>query len=288
MTDRYAVIGNPIAHSRSPEIHARFAQATGQAIEYGRLLAPVDDFARSALGFREQGGRGLNVTLPFKLDAFALATERSARAEAAGAVNLLAFDGARIYGDNTDGAGLVSDIQQRLAMPLAGHSVLLLGAGGAARGVVGPLLDAGVARLTIANRGAARGQELARALSVLVGAGDGRLRGGGFEIVDESLRAGEGFDVLINATSTGLAGERLPLNTTAFACARLAYDMVYSARATPFMGQAAASGCPVVSDGLGMLIEQAAESFLVWRGVRPDAAPVYRALRAELAGSASG
>ncbi|MCM5570680.1 shikimate dehydrogenase [Burkholderiaceae bacterium FT117] len=281
MADRYAVIGNPIAHSRSPAIHARFAAATGQDIVYERLLAPVGGFAEAALRFRAEGGRGLNVTLPFKLDAFALATERSARAEAAGAVNLLAFDGERIFGDNTDGAGLVRDVEVRLGVPLAGRSVLLLGAGGAARGVIRPLLDAGATRVAIANRTAARARELA------TGLGDARVAGCGFDEVGAMLDGGGPFDLLVNATSTGLGGEALPVPGALFAAALLAYDMVYAAAPTRFMAQAEAGGCPRVSDGLGMLIEQAAESFLVWRGVRPDTAPVYAALRAELAAEAA-
>jgi shikimate dehydrogenase len=282
MSDRYAVIGNPIAHSRSPAIHAMFARATGQDIEYGRLLAPVGGFAGAALRFRDSGGRGMNVTLPFKLDAFALATERSARAEAAGAVNLLAFDGARIFGDNTDGAGLVRDIETRLELPLRGCTVLLLGAGGAARGVVHPLLAAGVANLAIANRSADRARELAEHCD------DPRVRGGGFELANETLMAGERFDLLVNATSVGLAGDALPLPGALFGGARLAFDMFYAAGPTPFMAQAAEAGCRAVSDGLGMLLEQAAESFLIWRGIRPDTAPVYTALRAELAAEAIG
>lgn len=281
MTDRYAVIGNPIAHSRSPAIHARFAEATGQDIAYERLLAPVDGFAQVALRFRDEGGRGLNVTLPFKLDAFALAGLRSARAEAAGAVNLLAFDGDRIYGDNTDGAGLVRDIEVRLALPLAGRSVMLLGAGGAARGAIRPLLDAGASRVAIVNRSAGRARELA------AGVGDARVVGGGFDEIDAMLGQGGVADLLVNATSTGLGGEALPVPGALFAASRLAYDMVYAARPTAFMAQASAAGCPQVSDGLGMLVEQAAESFLVWRGVRPDTEPVYRALRAELAAEAA-
>lgn len=282
MSDRYAVIGNPIAHSRSPAIHAMFARATGQEIEYGRLLAPADGFAEAALRFRAAGGRGMNVTLPFKLDAFALATERSARADAAGAVNLLAFDGDRIFGDNTDGAGLVQDIETRLGLPLRGCTALLLGAGGAARGVIHPLLAAGVTNVSVANRSADRARELAERC------GDPRVRGGGFELANEALAAGGRFDLLVNATSVGLAGEHLPLPGALFARARLAFDMFYAAGPTSFMAQAVESGCRVVSDGLGMLIEQAAESFLIWRGVRPDTVPVYAALRAALAAEAIG
>jgi shikimate dehydrogenase len=273
MTDRYAVIGNPIAHSRSPQIHALFARQTGEVIEYGRLLAPIDRFAAEVLAFREGGGRGLNVTLPFKLEAFALATERSARAEAAGAANLLAFDGDRVFCDNTDGAGLVRDIEDRLGLRLEGLGVLICGAGGAARGVIQPFLDAGIERVRIVNRSAQRALELARVWA------DRRVSGGGF---DEASSCGESFDLVVNATSTGLAGDRLPLEPRIFPGASLAYDMFYAARPTAFMLQATGCGCPQVSDGLGMLIEQAAESFLVWRGIRPRTREVHEAIRAEL------
>lgn len=279
MPDRYAVIGNPIAHSRSPAIHAMFAEATGEDIVYERLLAPVDGFAAAVLRFRDEGGRGLNVTLPFKLDAFALATERSARAEAAGAVNLLAFEGDRIRGDNTDGAGLVTDIESRLGLSLSGRSVMILGAGGAARGALRPLLDAGTVRVAITNRSADKALALAGAI------GDARVVAGGYDEIGAMLDGGGPFDLLVNATSAGLSGEGLPVPGALFAAARLAYDMVYSADPTPFMAQATAGGCPEVSDGLGMLVEQAAESFLIWRGVRPETAPVYRTLRNALAGS---
>ncbi|MFA7665664.1 MAG: shikimate dehydrogenase [Burkholderiaceae bacterium] len=275
--DRYAVIGNPIAHSRSPAIHARFAEATGEALVYERLLAPVDGFAELALRFRDEGGRGLNVTLPFKGEAFTLATERSARAQAAEAVNLLRFDGERIIGDNTDGAGLVADIGQRLGLALVGRSVLILGAGGAARGTLRPLLDAGAVRIAIVNRSADKARALAAA------AGDARVEGGGYDEIGAMLDGGGPFDLLLNATSASLGGERLPLPDALFAPARLAYDMFYAARPTDFMAQASQAGCPRVSDGLGMLVEQAAESFLVWRGVRPATDAVYEALRAELA-----
>lgn len=264
MTDRYAVIGNPIAHSRSPDIHSRFARATGEDIAYERLLAPVGGFRQAALRFRDEGGRGLNVTLPFKLDAFALAGLRSARAEAAGAVNLLAFDGDRIYGDNTDGTGLVRDVELRLGVPLADRSVMLLGAGGAARGAIRPMLDAGVGRIAIANRNAQRARDLAAAMN------DTRISGCGLDEIGALLERGEEFELLVNATSTGLADAALPVPGALFAAAQLAYDMVYAAQPTRFMAQASAAGCPQVSDGLGMLVEQAAESFARWRGTRPD------------------
>ena len=294
MTDRYAVVGNPVAHSRSPSIHARFARQTGQDIEYGLLLAPLDGFVEAVERFRDAGGRGLNVTLPFKLEAFAWAARRSPRAQAAGAVNTLRFDADGAFGDNTDGAGLVRDIEARLGLPLAGRSVLVLGAGGATRGVLGPLLEAGAARVTIANRTAARAVALvdqfvmsAPAQATAAGAPPGpgaplreRLRGCGFDGI------GGGFDLVVNATSAGLAGERLPVDDAVLAGAVLAYDMFYSARETAFVAQSLAAGCPRACDGLGMLVEQAAESFLVWRGVRPLTAPVYEALRAELAAEA--
>ncbi|MFP5406623.1 MAG: shikimate dehydrogenase, partial [Gammaproteobacteria bacterium] len=209
------------------------------------------------------------------LDAFALASERSARAQAAGAANVLAFEGDQVRADNTDGAGLVRDVEMRLGLPLGGRLVLILGAGGAARGVIHPLLEAGVARVTIANRDAGRARELARQV------GDPRVRGGGFGLASDALASGEHFDLLVNATSIGLAGERLPLPVAMFEHARLAFDMCYAARPTPFVAQAAEAGC-AASDGLGMLVEQAAESFLIWRGVRPETASVYEALRAEL------
>ena len=273
MTDRYAVIGNPVAHSRSPAIHARFARQTGQDLAYDRLPAPLDGFIATVEAFRAAGGRGLNVTVPFKVEAFAYCTRRSARATAAGAVNTLSFRDDGVHGDNTDGVGLVRDVEGRLGFRLAGARVLLLGAGGAARGVLAPLLDAGIARLTVANRTPARARELAAL------AGDPRVLGCGFD----GLAAGECFDLVVNATSTGLGDAAPAIDEARYAGVRLAYDMVYGARPTAFMRQAAAQGCPTVSDGLGMLVEQAAESFFIWRGVRPQTEPVYQALREELA-----
>jgi len=274
MTDRYAVVGNPVAHSCSPSIHAQFAEQTGQDIRYERLLAPLDRFVETAEAFRAAGGRGLNVTLPFKLQAFAYAQRRSPRAQAAGAVNTLAFSPGEVFGDNTDGIGMVRDIVGRLGVSLAGCRVLMAGAGGAARGVLLPLLEAGVAAVVVANRTPARAEELARL------AGDPRVSGCGLD----ALATGDGrFDVVINATSAGLDDAETPLPDTCLRDARLAYDMVYGARATPFMQWASRLGCVQVSDGLGMLVEQAAESFLIWRGVRPQTGPVFRRLRAELA-----
>jgi len=288
MTDRYAVVGNPVAHSRSPSIHSRFARQTGQDIEYGRLLAPLDGFVATVERFRDEGGRGLNVTVPFKLEAFAWVRRRSPRAQGAGAVNTLRFDRDGTFGDNTDGAGLVRDIESRLGLALSGRSVLVLGAGGAARGVLGPLLDASVARLTITNRTPAKAAGLVDAFA---GRAPDEARSGEAPTAPlrARLRACEfalleaGFDVVVNATSSGISGARLPVADAVFAAAALAYDMFYAPRDTAFVAQARAAGCARVSDGLGMLVEQAAESFLVWRGVRPLTAPVYEALRAELA-----
>lgn len=264
MIDRYAVIGNPVAHSRSPGIHEAFARATGQVMAYERIEAPLDGFASTVAAFRAAGARGANVTLPFKEEAFALSATLSARARAAGAVNTLLFDGDGIRGDNTDGIGLVRDLRENLGVRLEGARVLLLGAGGAARGVVAPLLEAGIASLRIANRTASRALALAQ--------GQPRTRGGGYEEL-----GGEAFDIVVNATAAGMSGGMPPLPEGVFAPDALGYDMVYG-RATPFLDFACAAGARA-SDGTGMLVEQAAESFFLWRGVRPDTAPVLAALR---------
>jgi shikimate dehydrogenase len=271
--DRYAVIGNPIAHSKSPLIHAAFARQTGQNLSYEALLAPVDGFAAVVEDFRRTGGLGMNVTVPFKLEAHALAGEHSGRARAAGAVNTLAFrpDGT-VFGDNTDGAGLVRDLSVNLACPLAGRKVLLLGAGGAARGAILPLLGQGPARLVIANRTAAKAEDLMRQFAA---AADGcELGASGFADL-----AGQAFDVVINATSASLGGEAPPLPHGIYAPGALAYDMMYGKGDTPFLAAARLDGAAHLADGLGMLVEQAAESFLLWRGLRPDTAPVLAALR---------
>jgi len=265
MADRYAVIGNPVAHSRSPWIHAQFARATGEDLEYGRIEAPLDGFVRAVEAFRAQGGKGLNVTLPFKGEAFRFCAAASERAAAAQAVNTLVLDRGKPWGDNTDGVGLVRDLEANLGRRVAGARVLLMGAGGAAQGVIAPLAQAGAAGIVIANRTLARAQALAA-----------RVRGAtacGYEAL-----GGRSFDLVVNATSAGLAGELPPLPAGLFAPGALAYEMVYG-RATPFMAMARAAGAQV-ADGLGMLVEQAAESFLVWRGIRPQTAGVLAALRA--------
>jgi shikimate dehydrogenase len=274
MTDRYAVFGNPVGHSQSPRIHALFAAQTGQDLAYTAILAPTDGFAAAVTAFAAAGGRGANVTVPFKEEACHLAATLTARAQAAGAVNTLSFGGGGIAGDNTDGAGLVRDITANLGVDLAGRRILLLGAGGAARGVILPLLVEAPAGLTIANRTADRARELAARFARLPGcAFPHKPAACGFVEL-----AGRQFDVLINATSAGLSDAALDLPAGLIAPGALAYDMVYG-RATPFLREAGAAGARL-ADGLGMLVEQAAEAFFVWRGVRPETAPVLAELRA--------
>jgi shikimate dehydrogenase len=267
---RYVVIGNPIAHSKSPDIHARFAAQTQQHLDYARLLAPLDGFAAAVRDFIAQGGQGANVTVPFKLDAHALATRLTARARAAGAVNTLHFTGDDILGDNTDGIGLVADIVRNAGVVIAGKKVLLLGAGGAARGVVLPLLAEQPAELVIANRTPATAEELVRQF-----AAQGPVRAALFAQLQQP------FDIVINATSASLSAAVPPISANVLQGTTLAYDMMYGAQPTVFLQFAAAHGA-LVRDGLGMLVEQAAESFFLWRGVRPDTAPVLAALRAAL------
>ena len=273
MTDRYCVFGNPVAHSRSPAIHARFAAQCRQDLSYEAILAPLDGFVATVGDFIAGGGKGANVTLPFKEEAFALCTRRSVRAERAGAVNTLAFTGSGIFGDNTDGAGLVRDIEVNLEVPLAGRRLLLLGAGGAARGVIAPLLERRPAGLFIANRTADKAEALARQFSDLAAVDAGNL----------AKTAGRTFDVVINATSASLSGATLPLPAGIFAPASLAYDMMYGKGETPFLALAREQGAARLADGLGMLVEQAAEAFLIWRGVRPDSALVLAEFREQLA-----
>jgi shikimate dehydrogenase len=268
--DRYAVIGNPVAHSKSPWIHAKFAEQTSQAIEYGTVLAPLDAFSATVAAFRAAGGRGANVTLPFKEEAFALADVVSARARAAGAVNTLLFSGDLVRGDNTDGCGLTRDLVINQNFAIAGKRVLLLGAGGAARGVLLPLLEEHPATLTIANRTVAKAQILADGLPE-----DWRGMASACGYAD---LAGQCFDLVVNATSAGLSDAPLPLPGNLYAPGSLAYDMVYGRR-TAFMEAALSDGASGSSDGLGMLVEQAAEAFFLWRGVRPETAGVLAALR---------
>ncbi len=263
----YAVFGNPVAHSRSPTIHQMFAAQEGAAIEYERLLADPGCFAQAAAAFFAAGGAGANVTVPFKTDACAWAASLSERARAAGAANTLIkqADG-RIHADNTDGLGLVADIGRNFQVALAGKRILLIGAGGAARGVILPLLECRPASLTIANRTAAKAQELAAIFGI-------RAAG-----LDELPAAG--FDIIINATSGSLSGQVPAIAPAVFAQCELAYDMAYGREPTAFMRFAAEAGARQSADGLGMLVEQAAESYRLWRGFSPKTAPVLASLRA--------
>jgi len=275
MTDRYAVVGNPVAHSRSPLIHAEFARQTGQDMEYGRLLAPLHAFRATVQRFRREGGRGLNVTLPFKLEAFALADQRSQRALDAQAVNTLKFEGDTLVADNTDGVGLLRDLEVNLQFQLAGRRILLMGAGGAAQGTLGPLLAARPALLTIANRSVDKAQRLAERFAAAAQVSGTRLHAGGYAAL-----AGAGFDLVINATSAGLQDSVPELPAGVFAPGSLAYDMLYGSGLTAFLQRAQGEGAARVADGIGMLAEQAAESFLIWRGVRPHTGPVIEKLKA--------
>lgn len=269
MTDSYAVFGNPVEHSRSPEIHARFARQTGQDISYGRQLVAVDGFETAADGFFAMGGKGLNITLPFKVDAYHYARRLTERARRAGAVNTLARQGDTILGDNTDGAGLMRDITVNLGWSVEGATVLLVGAGGAVRGVLGPLLSLGPKSVTIVNRTAGKAEHLAGEFSDL-----GPVRGCGF-----SALSGDSYDLIINGTSASLAGDLPPLPETAIQAETRCYDMMYGAEPTVFLHWASDRGASAVADGLGMLVEQAAESFMLWRGVRPETAAIIEELR---------
>lgn len=269
MTDKYCVFGNPISHSKSPMIHAAFARQTGQDIQYTATLAPVDGFADAVDEFISSGGRGANVTVPFKQEAFQLVTRLTPRAALAGASNTLIFEGDEVIGDNTDGVGLMRDISINLRYPIEGKRILLLGAGGAARGVIGPLLDVRPESLTIANRTVPRAKSLGDHFAHL-----GPVSACGFDEL-----AGQSFDIVINATSASLTGTMPPLPEGIFAPGSLAYKMMYGLGDTPFRIFARNQGAAVISEGLGMLVEQAAESFFVWRGVRPDCAPVMATLR---------
>jgi shikimate dehydrogenase len=280
MSDRYCVIGNPIAHSKSPEIHAAFARQTGQDLAYERCLAPADGFADTVRALIAAGYRGANVTVPFKLEAFAFATRLRERARLAGAVNTLVFEDGEIVGDNTDGSGLVADIVQNAGVPLAGKRVLLLGAGGAARGVILPILQHGPASILIANRTRATADALAEQFASHV-AQAGQVAACGFEDIGAQAGAGDAFDVVINATSASLANALPPVPATAFGEDTLALDMMYGKAFSPFMQFAAQHGA-TARDGLGMLVEQAAEAFALWRGVRPATGEVLAALRSQL------
>jgi shikimate dehydrogenase len=272
----YAVLGHPVAHSRSPFIHAEFARQTGEPVAYERVLCPLDGFPDSVRAYADAGGLGCNVTVPFKFEARRLAAHCSPRALLAGAANVLRFDAQGWFGDNTDGVGLVHDIEGGAQVSLAGRRVLLIGAGGAGAGVLGPVLAAGPAEVVVANRTIEKAQLLAAAHAAWA-------REQGAQLSVATLAApGTDFDVVLNASASSLQGAASPVPTSALKPGALAVDLMYGAAAEPFLAWARAAGA-TARDGLGMLVEQAAEAFFVWRGVRPLSAPVLQALRSRLA-----
>jgi shikimate dehydrogenase len=274
-TDRYAVIGHPVEHSRSPAIHTMFAEATGQALGYERVLAPLDGFEACVRAFAEAGGRGCNVTVPFKFAAWQLAARRSERAQRAEAANTLRFDADGWFADNTDGIGLVRDIERNAAVALAGRRVLLVGAGGAAAGVLGALIEARPAQLQLVNRTPVKAQALVERHRALAAAHEVALSAGALGDAEH------GFDVVVNASASSLGGAAVPVAPQVLRRGALALDMMYGAPAQPFLDWATARGAHG-RDGLGMLVEQAAEAFFVWRGVRPPTAAVLQTLREQV------
>lgn len=270
MTARYAVVGHPVAHSKSPLIHQAFATQLGRVLSYETIDAPPGDFAHVVRQFRQTGGAGLNVTVPYKQEAYALAEQVSPRAEQAGAVNTLAWADGPLTGDNTDGIGLLRDLTHNQRLTLAGRRLLVLGAGGAARGILGPLLEAGPAAVRLVNRTAQRARDLAALFRPL-----GPVAGGGWEDA-----AGEGaWDLIINATAASLEGQVPPVPARVVTDRTVCYDLAYADGPTVFLQWAQAAGAARVVDGLGMLVEQAAAAFVLWHGVRPDTAAVIEALR---------
>ncbi|MEI8384338.1 MAG: shikimate dehydrogenase [Nitrosomonadaceae bacterium] len=271
MPDLYAVIGNPIAHSKSPLIHAEFSRQTDQDMRYEALLVPLDGFSVAVEAFRKFGGKGMNVTIPFKLEACKISTRLTERAATSQAVNTLVFDDDEILGDNTDGIGLVRDISSNLDFMITGKRVLVMGAGGAARGVLLPLLEHQPKVLTIVNRTKQKALELYQRFFEY-----GFVIPAGYEDLP-----GHEFDIVINATSASLSNELPSLPPGIFAAESLAYDMMYGNGSTPFLKFARQQGATHLSDGIGMLVEQAAESFFLWRGLRPETEPVIAMLRPE-------
>ena len=274
--DRYAVLGNPVAHSQSPLIHALFAQATGEPVEYGRVLCPLDGFEACVRAFAAEGGRGCNITVPFKFDAMRLVARCSERAQRAQAANVLRFDADGWFADNTDGIGLVRDIEANAGVALAGKRVLLIGAGGAAAGVLGPLIEARPAVLVLVNRTREKAEALAASHADWAAQHGVRLRAGGLG------DAGAGYQVVLNSSASSLQGAAVPVPAQVLAPGALAVDLMYGPAAAGFIAWAQSHGA-TGRDGLGMLVEQAAEAFFVWRGVRPATAPVLAALRQQLA-----
>lgn len=283
--DRYCVMGHPVEHSRSPWIHARFAELTGQALNYERCLVPLDGFAQALSDFSAAGGRGCNITVPFKLQAAQLATQRSERVQLAGAANTLSFVGGNIVADNTDGLGLVADITRNAGFELAGRDILLIGAGGAAAGALGPLLATGPRRIVVANRTLARAQALVQAHSTIATLQKTELLALIPQALEADLTQNGTFDIVINASASSLAGDAVPVPASVLRTGSLAYDMMYGPAAQSFLDWATAHGAQP-RDGLGMLVEQAAEAFALWRGVRPPGAPVLAELRALMAAAA--
>jgi shikimate dehydrogenase len=273
--DLYCVMGNPVEHSKSPWIHARFAELTGQDLRYEKRLIALDGFAHGVQAFRAEGGRGCNVTVPFKFEAARLATRQSARALLAQACNTLRFDGDEVFGENTDGIGLIGDINRNAGVDLAGRDVLLIGAGGAAAGVLGPLVEARPRRIAVANRTAARAAALIGRHMAVAGQNGVRLEAPGLQ------DAGAGFDVVINASASSMSGGSVPVPPGVLKRGALACDLMYGPAAQGFVQWAVEHGA-LARDGLGMLVEQAAEAFLAWRGVRPPSAQVLAELRAIL------
>lgn len=276
-TDLYCVFGNPVAHSRSPWIHARFAQLTQQPIVYARRLVPLNGFAQDLASLQSEGGKGCNITVPFKLEAAQAAHSRSARVELAGAANTLVIGAnGQIHADNTDGLGLVADITRNAGIAIPGQDLLLIGAGGAAAGVLGPLLEQQPRSITICNRTFSKAQALADQHAALA-------KTQKVELHAQEQQALEGnFDIIINATAASLQGAGIPVAASVLRPGSLAYDMMYGPAAAPFLQWAQAHGA-VGRDGLGMLVEQAAESFALWRGVRPPSSQVLQELREVLA-----
>ena len=284
--DMYCVMGHPVAHSRSPWIHARFAQLTGQALTYERRLVALDGFADALRSFAASGGRGCNITVPFKLQAAQLATQCSERVQLAGAANTLRFIDGAVWADNTDGLGLVADITRNAGFGLAGRDVLLIGAGGAAAGALGPLLAAGARRIAVANRTLERAQALVQAHSAIAALQKTELLALATQGLEADLAINRGFDdsfdIVINASASSLAGDAVPVPASVLRAGSLAYDMMYGPAAQGFLDWASAHGAQA-RDGLGMLVEQAAEAFALWRGVRPPGAQVLAELRALMA-----
>ncbi len=270
MSDAYAVIGNPITHSKSPLIHIEFSKQTKQDMHYEAIFAPLNGFTEAIKLFQQNDGKGMNVTIPFKFDAYKISTQLTEQAEAAQAVNTLVFDGNEIYGHNTDGTGLIRDIITNLGFTITAKRILLCGAGGAASGIILPLLKQKPSMLVIANRTVQKAHKLQNQFASY----DNNIVSGNYEDV-----AGKIFDLVINATSASLTGKSLLLPKKLFATGSLAYDLMYGNEQTPFLQLAQKEGAGYLSDGVGMLVEQAAESFFLWRGIRPETKELIKTLR---------